>query len=310
MGKGPRCVATLRRKISFLWRPEGCQILPYHCQRGHTLKAGSSGGCSTKRLKQSRSYSQKEGLSKSMKPHSRGIKEMRKCSCDDGCPFTSRWRADGTGGQTSVDDTTQQVQNSFTLRNFYNQMDVNPEQCLAITKAILLLTGSTRDSNLAERKAKKGRKFEDTSLTFFFLKRYARSIWPPQSTLVYNELHQRRWIKRATVDTGSSINIISLPVLKTTRVSRDKIVKQPIMVAGFAGIVSFTLDHINLDLTIGPMRTILNSMYWQSLLVLPCPVGEILDSPTQVVLSTYHKCIKIFWKGKNIHIWATDSAFQ
>lgn len=47
-------------------------------------------------------------------------------------------------------------------------MDVNPEQCLAITKAILLLTGSTRDSNLAERKAKKGRKFEDTSLTFFF----------------------------------------------------------------------------------------------------------------------------------------------
>lgn len=57
------------------------------------------------------------------------------------------------------------------------------------------------------------------------------------------------------VDTASLISIIPLGVLETTRVSRGRIVKKPIRISSFEGTSSFTLGHINLELTVKPMRT-------------------------------------------------------
>lgn len=58
-------------------------------------------------------------------------------------------------GEPSTDDMTQRVQNSFKFRIFYDQMDFNSEQRLAITKIILELTDPTGDINLADCNAEK-----------------------------------------------------------------------------------------------------------------------------------------------------------
>lgn len=53
--------------------------------------------------------------------------------------------------ELAIDVMAQRIQCSFKFKNFYDQMGFSPEQCLAITKAIIELTGQLGSSNLAER---------------------------------------------------------------------------------------------------------------------------------------------------------------
>lgn len=88
-------------------------------------------------------------------------------------------------------------------------MDFKPKQCLAITKAILKLTSSTGDPNLAERKARRGIKFKDTSLTYH--ESDASSAEPPQSPTAHTLLQQGRQAK--TSDGGHWILIERYPLI-------------------------------------------------------------------------------------------------
>lgn len=62
-------------------------------------------------------------------------------------------------------------------------------------------------------------------------------------------------LKRAMLDPGSSINIISLSTLDAVGVSREKIVRQPIEVSSFKGNKTSTIVFVSLDMTVGPIRT-------------------------------------------------------
>lgn len=61
-------------------------------------------------------------------------------------------------------------------------------------------------------------------------------------------------LKRAMLDPGSSINIISLLILDTVDVSREKIVRQPIKTSSFRESKTFIIGFVNLDLTVGSIR--------------------------------------------------------
>lgn len=59
------------------------------------------------------------------------------------------------------------VQKLFKFKSFYDQMDFNSKQRLAITKAIMELTNFTEDVNLIEKRTKKNNRFEDNALVFY-----------------------------------------------------------------------------------------------------------------------------------------------
>lgn len=61
-------------------------------------------------------------------------------------------------------------------------------------------------------------------------------------------------MKRAMVDAGSSLTVTLLSVLETTKVSRDRTIKQPIEVSCSRYFHS-TLSSTLLELTVGPIRT-------------------------------------------------------
>lgn len=118
-------------------------------------------------------------------------------------------------------------------------------------------------------------------------------------------------LRRAMVDAMPSLTIIPLSILETVRVSPDRVVKQPISVSSFQGTSSTTLAHINLKLIIGPTRTV-NKFH---IIGAGCPSDHvILGRPWihqhKVVKSTCYQFVKVFWKGKKIHICINVFPFQ
>lgn len=60
-------------------------------------------------------------------------------------------------------------------------------------------------------------------------------------------------LKKAMLDSESSIDIITLVVLDAAGIPREKI-KQPIEVSRFRSYKTFTIRFVNLDLTIGQIK--------------------------------------------------------
>lgn len=69
-------------------------------------------------------------------------------------------------GEPNLDMMAQRAENLFKFKNFYDQMDISPEECLAITKAIIELINPSRGSGLIKRKSQGGDKFEGNYLNF------------------------------------------------------------------------------------------------------------------------------------------------
>lgn len=56
-------------------------------------------------------------------------------------------------GESDLDKMAQQVQNLFNIINFYDQMNFNSKQRLAITKDITELIDPSRSSGLAKKRS-------------------------------------------------------------------------------------------------------------------------------------------------------------
>lgn len=61
-------------------------------------------------------------------------------------------------------------------------------------------------------------------------------------------------LKGAMLDQGSSLNIISLPVLDAMGVPQENITRQPIAVSGFRGGCTYTMGFVSLDLIVEAIR--------------------------------------------------------
>lgn len=111
--------------------------------------------------------------------------------------------------ESDLDQRALKVQELFKFNSFYNQMDFSPRQRLAITKAIMDLTGSTERVNFVEKRAGKNNRFEDNALVFYENNR--RDVPTQHNRPLYITTRVRDTeMRRVLVDAGSSLNIISL----------------------------------------------------------------------------------------------------
>ena len=62
-------------------------------------------------------------------------------------------------------------------------------------------------------------------------------------------------IRRALVDTGSSINIIPLAVLTAAKIPLKRIIKSEIQITGFGNKSEMCMGFIQLDLQVGPIKS-------------------------------------------------------
>lgn len=61
-------------------------------------------------------------------------------------------------------------------------------------------------------------------------------------------------LKRDTLDSGSSLNIISLSALDAINMPQDRITRQPIEVSSIRGNITYTIGFVNLVLSVGPIQ--------------------------------------------------------
>lgn len=117
-------------------------------------------------------------------------------------------------------------------------------------------------------------------------------------------------LKRAMLDPGSLMNIISLSVLDAIGLPLDIITMQPIQGPSFRGNRTYTMGFLNLDLTIGPIQ----AAHKFHMIDFQTTYHLLLRRPWihlhKTVPSTDHKCLKSIWKGKRVHVNAIESPFQ
>ena len=99
-------------------------------------------------------------------------------------------------------------------------------------------------------------------------------------------------IKRALVDTSTSMNLIPLSTLQAAGISKRKIQGCPMEVTGFGGGGEYTAGHIQLWLKVGPIASLARFHMVKTEVSYHVLLGRPWLHKHQLVPSTYHQCIK------------------
>ena len=117
-------------------------------------------------------------------------------------------------------------------------------------------------------------------------------------------------IKRALVDTSTSVNIITLNTLPAVGISESKIQGCPMEVMGFGGRGEYTACHIQLWLKVGLIASLSHFHVVKTEVSYHILLGRPWLHKHRLIPSTYHKCVKGRLNGKMIRIVANPSPFE
>lgn len=106
-------------------------------------------------------------------------------------------------------------------------MGFSPKQRLAITKVIIKLTDPLESSGIADSRSRRNNRFEIDVSVFYHNKRLELSSHHNIPLYVTTSIREAE-LKRAILDLGSLINIVSLSILDAVGVVRSSIQRQPI----------------------------------------------------------------------------------
>ena len=117
-------------------------------------------------------------------------------------------------------------------------------------------------------------------------------------------------IKRALVDTGATVKLISLSTLQVARISKRKIQECPMEVIGFGGMGEYTVGHIQLWLKVGPITSLARFHVVKTEVLYHVLLGRPWLHKHRLIPSTYHQCVKGRLNGRMIRIVANPSLFE
>lgn len=115
-------------------------------------------------------------------------------------------------------------------------------------------------------------------------------------------------LRRAMTDLGSSLNIMLLFTLEMVSIPHED---HQAAYRGFRFLsASFTVGYINLNLTIGPLQAAIKLYVIDTRTSYHLFHGRTWIHKHQHVPSMYHQCLKKIWKGKKVHVRASECSFQ
>ena len=112
------------------------------------------------------------------------------------------------------------------------------------------------------------------------------------------------------MDTGASVNLISLSTLQAAGISERKIQGCPMEVTGFRGKGEYIAGHIQLWLKVGPIASLARFHVVKTEVSYHVLLGRPWLHKHQLVPSTYHQCVNGRLSGKMIHIAANSLPFE
>ncbi|CAL2229478.1 unnamed protein product [Prunus armeniaca] len=100
------------------------------------------------------------------------------------------------------------------------------------------------------------------------------------------------FIRRALVDTGSSVNILPLSVLTAASIPLSKIVQSQTSISGFGNKSEVTVGHMQVNLKVGPIRSLTKFYVVDVDVAYHALLGRPWLNKHKLVVSTYHQCMK------------------
>ncbi|CAL9008804.1 unnamed protein product, partial [Prunus brigantina] len=100
------------------------------------------------------------------------------------------------------------------------------------------------------------------------------------------------FIRRALVDTGSSVNILPLSVLAAAGIPLSKIVQSQTSISGFGNKSEVTVGHVQVNLKVGPIRSLTKFYVVDVDVAYHALLGRPWLNKHKLVVSTYHQCVK------------------
>ncbi|CAL8137850.1 unnamed protein product [Prunus armeniaca] len=100
------------------------------------------------------------------------------------------------------------------------------------------------------------------------------------------------FIRRALVDTGSSVNILPLSVLMAAGIPLSKIVQSQTSISGFKNMSKITVGHMQVNLKVGPIRSLTKFYVVDVDVAYHALLGRPWLKKHKLVVSTYHQCVK------------------
>ncbi|CAL2277936.1 unnamed protein product [Prunus armeniaca] len=100
------------------------------------------------------------------------------------------------------------------------------------------------------------------------------------------------FIRRALVDTGSSVNILPLSVLTAAGIPLSKIVQSQTNISGFGNKSEVTVGHLQVNLKVGPIRSLTKFYVVDVDVAYHALLGRSWLNKHKLMVSTYHQCVK------------------
>lgn len=136
------------------------------------------------------------------------------------------------------------------------------------------------------------RAFLESANSMTFTHKDMKVAYPDHKRSLYLEACNDVHIRKALVDMGSSVNVITLAILTVARIPQKRVTKMEIQISCFGNSTETSIGCIMLDLRVGPIHTQTRFHVLDIDVRYDVLLGRPWLNKHKLICSTYHQCVK------------------
>ncbi|KAK9911759.1 hypothetical protein M0R45_035650 [Rubus argutus] len=194
--------------------------------------------------------------------------------------------------QRSYPAASEVLQRNPKFKSLFDQLEYGPQARQAAAKALMHVSAEYGPQSFAAESSN-NRAFLENHNSIIFTEEDMVAPYADHRRPLYLEAQVNEvFIRRALVDTGSSVNIVPLSVLKAAKIPTSRIVRSTVTISGFGNGSEDTLGYIQLDLKVGPIRSLTKFHVLNASVAYHVLLGRPWLNKHKLIVSTYHQCVK------------------
>ncbi|BFG25054.1 hypothetical protein CerSpe_113270 [Prunus speciosa] len=185
---------------------------------------------------------------------------------------------------------SQVLQRNPKFKSLFDQLGFGPQAREAAAVALMNISAESNPYCFA---AQPQRSFLGNDNSIVFTDEDMEVPYPDHRRPLYLEGQINDvFIRRALVDTGSSVNILPLSVLTAAGIPLSKIVQSQTSISGFGNKSEVTVGYMQVNLKVGPIRSLTKFYVVDVDVAYHALLGRPWLNKHKLVVSTYHQCVK------------------
>ncbi|CAL2272159.1 unnamed protein product [Prunus armeniaca] len=185
---------------------------------------------------------------------------------------------------------SQALQRNPRVKSLFDQLGFGPQAREAAAVALMNISAGANPHCFT---AQPQRSFLENDNAIVFTDEDMEVPYPDHRRPLYLEGQINDvFIRRALVDTGSSVNILPLSVLTAAGIPLSKIVQSQTSISGFGNQSEVTVGYMQVNLKVGPIRSLTKFYVVDVDVAYHALLGRPWLNKYKLVVSTYHQCVK------------------